>query len=103
MNYYRYLYGIFQKAGMKAVAMINLNDNPEELTARDMVDAFVMRGDPDSVAEQIIQFRENVGPFGTLLMTAHDWLDKPKMLRSMELMAKEVMPAVNQKLGLLKY
>jgi alkanesulfonate monooxygenase SsuD/methylene tetrahydromethanopterin reductase-like flavin-dependent oxidoreductase (luciferase family) len=88
---------------MKAVAMINLNDNPEELTARDMVDAFVMRGDPDSVAEQIIQFRENVGPFGTLLMTAHDWLDKPKMLRSMELMAKEVMPAVNQKLGLLKY
>ena len=103
MNYYKYLYGIFQKAGMKAVAMINLNDNPEELTARDMVDAFVIRGDSNSVAEQIIQFRESVGPFGTLLMTAHDWVDKPKMLRSMELMAKEVMPVVNERLGLLEY
>ena len=67
-----------------------------------MVDAFVIRGDPDSVAEQVLQFRENVGPFGTLLMTAHDWVDKAKMLRSMELMAKEVMPTVNQKLLLLE-
>ena len=88
---------------MKAVARINPDDNPEELTARDMVDAFVMRGDSNSVAEQIIQFRESVGPFGTLLMTAHDWVDKPKMLRSMELMAKEVMPTVNQKLGHLEH
>ena len=101
MNYYKYLYGIYHKAGMKAVAVINPDDNPEQLTARDMVDAFVIRGDPNSVAEQIVQFRESVGPFGTLLMTAHDWLDKPKMLKSMELMANEVMPVVNQKLALL--
>jgi alkanesulfonate monooxygenase SsuD/methylene tetrahydromethanopterin reductase-like flavin-dependent oxidoreductase (luciferase family) len=87
---------------MKAVAMINPDDSPEELTPRDMVNAFVIRGNPTSVAEQILQFRENVGPFGTLLMTAHDWVDRAKMLRSMELMTTKVMPTVNEKLSLLE-
>jgi hypothetical protein len=32
-------------------------------------------------------------------MTAHDWSDEEKMKRSMELMATEVMPAVNREIG----
>ena len=32
------------------------------------------------------------GGFGTVLMIAHDWDDKAKMRKSMELMAKEVIP-----------
>jgi alkanesulfonate monooxygenase SsuD/methylene tetrahydromethanopterin reductase-like flavin-dependent oxidoreductase (luciferase family) len=52
-------------------------------------------GTPDSVAEQIVAFRREVGAFGTLLYTGHDWVDPALARRSMELMAREVMPRVN--------
>ena len=99
MQYYKYLFGIFVRARMKAPFVINPNDDPAELTPEDMVDAYVIRGDAKSVADQIIQFRKNVGPFGTLLMTAHDWTDKKKIKRSMELMAQEVLPKINSDLA----
>jgi len=51
------------------------------------------------VVDQILAFRELVGPFGTLMYTGHDWADIPLARRSMELMATEVMPKVNKALG----
>ena len=55
----------------------------------------VIAGTPQSVAEQILAFREEVGAFGTLLYTGHDWVDPDLARRSMELMAREVIPLVN--------
>jgi alkanesulfonate monooxygenase SsuD/methylene tetrahydromethanopterin reductase-like flavin-dependent oxidoreductase (luciferase family) len=55
----------------------------------------IIAGSPRRVAEQIVALREETGPFGTLLMAGHDW-DQPKLWRrSMELLAREVMPRVN--------
>ena len=48
---------------------------------------------------KVVALRNAVGDFGTLLYAAHDWQDKPAMKRSMELMAKEVMPRVNRMLA----
>ena len=56
----------------------------------------VIAGTPQSVAEQIFAFREQVGPFGTLLYTGHDWVDPLLARRSMELMAREVIPLINK-------
>jgi hypothetical protein len=36
-----------------------------------------------------------VGDFGTLLYAGHDWAEPGLARRSMELMAEQVMPAVN--------
>lgn len=52
-------------------------------------------GTPQSVADQILAFRREVGAFGTLLYTGHDWVDPALARRSMELMAKEVMPRIS--------
>jgi alkanesulfonate monooxygenase SsuD/methylene tetrahydromethanopterin reductase-like flavin-dependent oxidoreductase (luciferase family) len=52
----------------------------------------VIAGTPQSVADQIVEFRRQVGPFGTLLYTGHDWVEPALARRSMELMAGEVMP-----------
>jgi alkanesulfonate monooxygenase SsuD/methylene tetrahydromethanopterin reductase-like flavin-dependent oxidoreductase (luciferase family) len=60
-----------------------------------MRDAPVIWGTPQSVAEQIVAFRNEVGAFGTLLYTGHDWVDPALARRSMELMAKEVCPRIN--------
>ncbi len=55
----------------------------------------VIAGTPESVAEQILAFRGTVGAFGTLLYTGHDWVDPVLARRSMELMANEVIPLIN--------
>ena len=51
-------------------------------------------GDPDEVARQIRELHAFTGGFGVLLMIAHDWDDPTRWKRSMELLAKEVMPRV---------
>ena len=51
------------------------------------------------MVDQILAFREEIGDFGTLLYAGHDWKDKGLARRSMELMAAEVMPRVNEAIG----
>ena len=47
------------------------------------------------MVDQILELREQIGPFGTLVYTGLDWVDKALGVRSMELMAEQVMPRVN--------
>src|SRR5690242_8207146 len=61
-----------------------------------VVDSLVICGTVGSVVDQLLAFREEVGDFGTLLYAGHDWVDARLGKRSMELMATEVMPRVNQ-------
>ena len=49
--------------------------------------------------DQILALREEIGDFGTLLYAGHDWVDPALGRRSMELMAEQVMPRVNQAIG----
>ena len=64
-----------------------------------MTDQLVIAGTVDSVVDQILAFREQVGDFGTLLYACHDWVDPALAKRSMQLMAEQVMPRVNAAIG----
>jgi len=66
-----------------------------EITPDYVTDKLVIAGTVDSVVEQLLAFRREIGDFGTLLYACHDWKDPALGKRSMELMAKEVMPRVN--------
>jgi alkanesulfonate monooxygenase SsuD/methylene tetrahydromethanopterin reductase-like flavin-dependent oxidoreductase (luciferase family) len=59
----------------------------------------VIAGTVNSVVDQILSFREQVGDFGTLLYASHDWVDPALGKRSMQLMAEEVMPRANAAIG----
>jgi alkanesulfonate monooxygenase SsuD/methylene tetrahydromethanopterin reductase-like flavin-dependent oxidoreductase (luciferase family) len=61
-----------------------------------VLDSLVICGTVDSVVAQLLAFRKTIGDFGTLLYAGHDWVDPGLGKRSMELMAREVMPAVNR-------
>jgi alkanesulfonate monooxygenase SsuD/methylene tetrahydromethanopterin reductase-like flavin-dependent oxidoreductase (luciferase family) len=81
----------------KALFMVKPDlDMPDEVVTMDVIKrGMIIAGSPRRVAEQIVALREETGPFGTLLMAGHDW-DQPKLWRrSMELLAREVMPRVN--------
>jgi alkanesulfonate monooxygenase SsuD/methylene tetrahydromethanopterin reductase-like flavin-dependent oxidoreductase (luciferase family) len=49
-------------------------------------------GDPDEVTSKIRKLHEDVGGFGTLLVIGHEWQPRERWLRSMELLAREIMP-----------
>jgi alkanesulfonate monooxygenase SsuD/methylene tetrahydromethanopterin reductase-like flavin-dependent oxidoreductase (luciferase family) len=65
------------------------------ITADTMTPKLVLAGTVNSVVDQILAFREKVGPFGTLYYPCHDWVDAALSRRSMALMAEQVMPKVN--------
>ena len=67
---------------------------PEYVTQR-----LVLAGTVNSVVDQILAFREQVGDFGNLVYAMHDWVDPALGKRSMELFATEVMPRVNAAIG----
>ena len=74
-------------------------DQPDsEVTVSQALQTQVIAGTPESVVEQLLRFRDEVGPFGTLLYTGHDWADPGLARRSMELMATKVMPRLNEEL-----
>ena len=83
------------KAGALDV-MRDFPDQPDsELSTKRCIERLVIAGTPQSVADQILAFRNEVGAFGTLLYTGHDWTDPALARRSMELMANEVWPRID--------
>ena len=64
-----------------------------------MLNRLVIAGEPDSVVEQILALREEVGDFGEIVYAGLDWVDPALSIKSMELMAETVMPKVNAHLG----
>ncbi|HJU21647.1 MAG TPA: LLM class flavin-dependent oxidoreductase [Casimicrobiaceae bacterium] len=87
------------KAGALDV-MRDFHGQPDsELAPRRGLERLVFAGNPKRVAEQILQFRDEVGAFGTLLYTGHDWADRALARRSMELAAKEVLPRIEESIA----
>lgn len=66
-----------------------------EITPEYVTNRLVIAGTVSSVVDQLLEFRRQVGDFGTLLYACHDWVDPQLARRSMQLMAQEVMPRVN--------
>lgn len=61
-----------------------------EITLEYCLEKLVIAGDPASVKDQLYQFVDATGPFGTLLYVGVDWLDKSLAKSSMELIANKV-------------
>jgi alkanesulfonate monooxygenase SsuD/methylene tetrahydromethanopterin reductase-like flavin-dependent oxidoreductase (luciferase family) len=84
---------------LKSVNNLQLMKRDPRMADADVTPEYVMRelciiGDVDACIRQLRALHDHTGGFGTLLMLAHDWDDKAKWLRSMERLAREVVPAV---------
>jgi hypothetical protein len=60
------------------------------------LDQVVIAGDPPHVTNRLLELHERVGPFGTLVQVAHDWDDRQRWIRNLELFASEVLPAYHR-------
>ena len=59
----------------------------------------IIAGDVDEVLKRLLALIEETGTFGTLILMSYDWDDRASWLRSMELFAQELMPALNRAVG----
>jgi alkanesulfonate monooxygenase SsuD/methylene tetrahydromethanopterin reductase-like flavin-dependent oxidoreductase (luciferase family) len=66
----------------------------EAVTVDSVMDKLVIWGSPQKVADDLLEFRAEVGDFGTLLYAGKDWLDRDLGRRSMVLLAEKVLPAI---------
>jgi len=94
-----FYFQVMQRKLAKAGALDIMRDFPgqpdSELSTKRCLERLVIAGTPTTVAEQILELRDAVGEFGTLLYTGHDWTDPALSRRSMQLMATEVWPRIN--------
>ncbi|MEQ8195440.1 MAG: LLM class flavin-dependent oxidoreductase [Rhodospirillales bacterium] len=97
--YYHSLYTKLLRGGRANLFKTHRDQPDEELNLPTIVDQLVIRGSVNKVVDELLKFRDTVGDFGTLLYAGHDWQDKKLAVRSMELMADKVMPAVNKAIG----
>jgi alkanesulfonate monooxygenase SsuD/methylene tetrahydromethanopterin reductase-like flavin-dependent oxidoreductase (luciferase family) len=86
-------------AGRSNLFKVDQGQPDSEITPEYVTNRLVIAGTVNSVVDQILSFREQVGDFGTLLYASHDWVDPALGKRSMQLMAEEVMPRVNAAIG----
>jgi len=78
-----------------AVWKRDLNMPDDAITPEYLVDDIWIVGDPPTCVKKLRALSEEVGGFGTLLMICHDWDDKSRWLRSLDLLAREVIPALS--------
>ena len=97
--YYQQMLTKMRRAG-RADLFKHDRSMPDDAVTLDAVcDRLIIHGTPDSVADQVLRFREEVGDFGTLLYAGHDWADPQLARRSKVLMAEQVMPRINAAIG----
>jgi len=73
----------------------------EDATVEVITEGCILYGSPRTMLDKLVAFRDEVGPFGTLLMTGLDWLGPNEAWerQAMQLMAQDVMPKFRQHVG----
>jgi alkanesulfonate monooxygenase SsuD/methylene tetrahydromethanopterin reductase-like flavin-dependent oxidoreductase (luciferase family) len=71
------------------------DEDDSQVTLDRLLDELVITGTVNQVVDQILALREKVGDFGEIVYAGMDLVDPKLGRRSMELMAHEVMPRVN--------
>jgi alkanesulfonate monooxygenase SsuD/methylene tetrahydromethanopterin reductase-like flavin-dependent oxidoreductase (luciferase family) len=95
--YFGYLMASFRPRGALFLLKEDESLDDDAVVAADVARSMFTAGTPARVLDQLVAFRDEVGPFGTLLSVAHDWGDDgPMWQRSMQLLAEEVMPRFRQ-------
>jgi len=101
-HYWRMLGKKMRYSNRQAVFKADPAQDDATLTDDYLVDRLVLCGTVNHVVDQVLALREQAGDFGELVYAGMDWVDERLARRSMELMATEVMPRVNQAISASK-
>lgn len=91
-----YLLELLKASNMLSLVKKNADMPDSDVTPEYMLKNICIIGDPDECLRQICGLWDETGGFGTLLMIAHDWDDERLWHQSMDLLNREVAPALPQ-------
>lgn len=97
--YYSQLLTKMKKHGRANLFKSDQNMHDDEVTLDGVLEDCVIWGTPDKVADEILQLREDVGDFGTLLYAGKDWADVDLGRNSMIKLAEKCLPLINDAIG----
>ena len=99
-RFYWKMLGIKMQRSNRLGAFKSSREQPDaEITEDYVLDNLSIQGSVNPVVDEILNLHEETGDFGELVYAGMDWADPALSKRSMELMATEVMPRVNQAIG----
>ena len=99
-RFYWKMLGIKMQRSNRLGAFKSSREQPDaEITEDYVLDNLSIQGSVNKVVDEILKLHEETGDFGELVYAGMDWTDPALSKRSMELMATEVMPRVNQAIG----
>ena len=92
--YFSYLWAVLKAADYTAVMKQDPSVADEDLTVEDLIESMVIYGSPDTVTEKLEAFRQDTGPFGTLLLSMMDGsgASNDRERETMTLLANDVAP-----------
>ncbi|HQU42542.1 MAG TPA: LLM class flavin-dependent oxidoreductase [Pirellulales bacterium] len=96
---YEYIGMLFDRGLGRKIYKRDLETSDADCNVDFLMDEQIIAGDVDEVLRRLLALVEETGTFGTLVLMSYDWDDKPSWLRSMELFARELMPALNRAVG----
>ena len=81
----------------KSLDRVKLDPNmaDADVTPEYLMDTLWIVGSPDDVATQVRELYDEVGGFGVLLAMGHEWIPKDKWVKSLTLLANEVLPQLS--------
>jgi alkanesulfonate monooxygenase SsuD/methylene tetrahydromethanopterin reductase-like flavin-dependent oxidoreductase (luciferase family) len=97
--YWKQLREKMMRAGRHVIFKLHESEDDGAVTLERLLGELVLCGTVDRVVDQLLTLRERSGDFGEIVYAGMDWVDPKLARRSMELMANEVMPRVNQAIG----
>ena len=89
-----YFYKLLNRMNQLSLYKNNPSMDDSEITIEYVMENVWIIGDPDQVAQQIIDLYKEVGGFGTLLTMGHEWEPREKWENSVTLLAQKVIPMV---------
>lgn len=93
---YQYIGRLFDKGLGRRMYKRDLDMPDSQCDLDYLLTEQIIAGDVDEVLKRLLRLIEETGEFGTLVLMSYDWDDKASWVRSMELFAKELMPALNK-------
>ena len=97
--YFHYIRTLTAYGGFVDMLKVDPSMSDDEVTPEYCIENIVIAGSPKTVVEKLVAFREEVGPFETLITSHHDWVHKDLWRRHMRLLATEVMPRFRDAIG----
>ncbi|NPT53076.1 hypothetical protein [Paraburkholderia elongata] len=97
-HYFAYLIEVMRRANYTIILKENPNDSDETLTVANLTKNQVIYGSSRTVIEKLAALRENVGPFGTLLLASMDasGRNRHREWETMRRLARDVAPALSK-------